>query len=470
MSMQSLAWQLVLARSIEAPDRPAIEHRARTITFGELAGLMESAAAILARRGVGRGDRVVIGGPTSPEKIINTLAVVSRGAIAVPIGERTGRARLDYIVETMDPRCCLLEEDACSRPPRAWISTPNRVESGACAMVLFSSGSTGRPKGVVLTHENLGSTARMLASVYGLTEGHRELILCPISHSDGWQRVAATLQAGGTVVIGEKLVSVRVLLEDIARLRIEGFFIPPSLARSILAADRDEVVRSTATCRTIEIGSAPIGAGELRELMDRIPTARVFVHYGLTECSRAVILDARANPDKLHTVGRPAPDVALSITERGIALNGPQRFARYWGQPELTSERIADGCLLTGDLGGLDEDGFLILRGRKDDMISALGYHFFPAEVETELGPVEGIEEYVIAGVRDPKGMEDVPWAFAVARGGGAGSPKAFLSAARERLSPHMVPRNVVLVPSIPYTEAGKPDRRRVVELYGEHG
>jgi acyl-CoA synthetase (AMP-forming)/AMP-acid ligase II len=346
-------------------------------------------------------------------------------------------------------------------------------------MILFSSGSTGRPKGVVLKHRHLVATAENLATVYRLSPEHRELVLPPMVHSDGWQRVAATLFAGGCVVVPNEAPSPATIVELLPRLRISGFFMPPPLLRLVLRLQADVLRAAMRTLRSIEFGSAPLTAAELEHVLAELPDASVFVHYGLTECSRAVILDARARRDKLDTVGAAAPGVDIRVTdpdgrplaageEGEIRLRGRQLTDRYWMLPELTREKLAGGWLRTGDYGRLDADGFLTLLGRRDDLITSAGYHFFPAEVETELGRVAGVTDYVIAGVPDPTGvLEQIPIAFAVPSDPQTWIPAAFIAVARQRLPSHMVPRRVVSVASLPLTPSGKPDRRRAVELYG---
>jgi len=124
--------------------------------------------------------------------------------------------------------------------------------------------------------------------------------------------------------------------------------------------------------------------------------------------------------------------------------------------------------LLTGDFGRLDEEGFLTLLGRKDDMINCGGHSFFPAEVEVDLGRIPGVSSYLVAGVPDPAGlMTDVPWLFAVADPDSECSSAIVIRIARERLSSQMIPRQVVWIDQIPLTASGKPNRRQTVELYG---
>ena len=486
--------------------RPAFAVGEASLSYGDLLDLVRAIAERLLDFGVAPGDRVLLLLPNCVEHVAALLAVASVCGIAVPLDPDSGAARLAHVIDETDPRLCLVLEGA-DAPPRVQcvtcrvdLSAPSvrfspaprahrrssaalpPVDPDEIALLRYSSGTTGVPKGVPLTHGQILWTASTLATIYGLDAGHRDYVVSPMGHSGSWQRVAMTLANGGGVVLAQGLVSLAAILEDIESFAVTGFYMPPPLMRMLLKASPDRVRRALAGCRSIESGSASLSAEELRHLMDLAPAARVFFHYGLTECSRAVILDARSHPDKLETVGRPTTGVELLL--RGddgrpagpgqsgqILLRGPQLATSYWNRPELTKESYIDGWFATGDYGQLDGDGFLTFLGRRDDLINSAAYSFFPAEVELELGPVDGAAQYVVAGMPDPSGVVgQVPWAFVVPAEPEAWSPRDFLAVARKRLPPHMVPRMAVPVSSLPLTSSGKPDRRRTVELHGSQG
>ncbi len=488
------------------PDQPSIQTSGFILSYGELERLVERVARYLESKGVEPGDRVIVRFPNGCEHIISVFAVTSIGAIAVPAGADGGSRRLQYMGEVARPSLCLsnredvldfntetttLEYDSGERSirfSRAFEDTPDhtigrsKVELDFPAVILFSSGSTGDPKGVVLNHSQLNRAAELLSRVYQLDENHRELIVSPLSHSGAWQRTASTLMGGGCVILPEPPLTVSGFFEDIRQFEITGYYTPPPIVRMILRSPPSKARAALERCRSIEVGSASLAPDELSCYMDLSPEARFYVHYGLTECSRAVILEARAHPDKLHTVGRPAPGVELSIRDNGgepldpgqegqICLRAPHQASGYWKRPDLKQGSFDGGWILSGDYGKLDEEGFLTYLGRRDDMISTGGYSFFPAEIEGELGAFDDVEEYVVAGVADPRGiMGEVPWAFVVPASDKEWSPKDFLRSARQCLPAYKVPRRVVTVPSLPMTGPGKPDRRRIVALYGRSG
>jgi acyl-CoA synthetase (AMP-forming)/AMP-acid ligase II len=461
-------------------------------TYGELPGLVAALAARLRAAGVGRGDRVLVALPSGPEFVVGVFATTLAGAVAVPVPLSCGRDRLAYVAEVTRSSVALVVDEvptpAGVRRLPVWLEALARERAAVArhpeshrdevAMVLFSSGSTGRPKGVPLTHRQLLAAARHLAETYRFGAGHQELLVAPMCHSDGWQRTAATLYTGGLVAVGDGFTSMQALLDDIQALGATGIFVPPPLVPFLVRARRADVAAALESCRTVEIGSALFAPAVIRGLLDRLPGADLFLHYGLTECSRALVLDVRAHPDKLHTVGRPGRGIEIGIrdddgrpvppnTAGQIFLRAPHQCTSYYERPDLDAERFVDGWLATGDFGSLDADGFVTLLGRRDDMVTSGGHHFFPAEVEVELGPVDGVSDYVVAGIADPAGiMGQVVWAFVVPADTASFTSHHFVERARTRLPPHMRPRKVVVVAEIPRTPSGKPDRRKMGAAY----
>ncbi len=492
-----------LARLVEPEraSRPALCSGAQNLTYADLVALVAALAEALDFLGVGPGQRVLVRLPDSPEHVIAMLALLSLGATAVPQHPAGGRQRLALAAEEVRPFLCLLppgeepppglnghslefdffaglsldghplEIGGRTLPVPAW-------EEQAVAMIRFSSGSTGRPKGALLSHGQLLWSARTLSEVFGLGSTHRELLLASMAYSGAWQRLVATFHAGGCAILFQGPPAVPAILEEIRQRQAEGFYTPPPLVRMLLRDDPERVRKAMAGCRTLEIGSAPLNAAELEQLLALLPGARIFVHYGMTECSRAVILNARAHPERLHTVGRPAPGVEVRVVDaRGrdlpagrageIFVRGPQLALGYLNG--IGGQAFRDGWLASGDHGMLDEAGFLTFLGRADDRINCGGHSFFPAEAEAELGPVAGVRALLVAGVPDPRGvLEQVPWAFVVPDGVREWSPASLLKQARSRLPAHMVPRGVTLLEELPLTASGKPDRRGVLEHYGK--
>lgn len=477
------------------------------VTRNDLQELVEATAFELRSHGVTKGDRVALVLGNTPEYVVAFFAVTALGGIVVSIDERIGAERLRAIAKDTRPLFCMqtCELDATRELefPRIEFTVDLASRTTYCgrklcgdhidlksdvgnvvmddpALILFSAGSTGHPKGVVLRHGGLFKTAQTVSGVIGMQSDHNDLILSPMTHSGGWQRVTGTILSGGCVVLPQPgMFSVPGLLEDVERNNINGFFTTPPFIRMMLNTAAEKFVGRVPSLRSIEIASAPLTAAELEQLLNLFPHINVFFQYGSTECSRALILDSRGRSDKLHTVGVPTPGVQVRICDTDgndvadgddgeVLLGAEQMSTGYFERPDLNAERFRDGWLITGDYGRIDDEGFLTLLGRKDDMINCGGHSYFPAEVEIELGSIEGVASFLVAGVPDPaKVLTDVPWVFVVPEDPEHWSVPEFLASVRRRLPPHMVPRNVVVVESLPLTPSGKPSRRRTLELYG---
>lgn len=500
---ENLFHQLLVGNPAAKLERVALRCADLELSYGELTDAVRSVARQLAGAGVTAGERVALMLPNTAEYVVAFLGITALGAIVVPIDPGAGDERHRLILDDTSPRLCLMLQDPAQgpiavTPPRHAIRiepaskdivfTPAlptgphvelpAVAATADACILYSAGSSGRAKGVVLKHRHFLAIARSLSAVIGMGPEHRDLIVSPMTHSGGWQRVTATLLRGGTVVIFTGLLSLPALLDDIVRFRISGLFTTPPLLRALLRAP--ERLRGVPdSFRSIEIASAPVSAAELARLGELLPSVAIHLQYGLTECSRALILDARKYPDKLHTVGLPTQGVeVMTCDEHGaalpaghegeIVLRAPQRTDHYWNLPDLNSSRFRDGWFLTGDFGVIDDDGFVAYRGRRDDMINCGGNSYFPAEVELLLGALEGVKEALVAGVPDTQRLLTcVPWIFVAPHNPETWSVADFMRHARSRLPAHMVPRNVVVVPNIPATRSGKPDRRETLRRHG---
>ncbi len=482
-------------------DRTALVDVDLRLSYEELEKLILSLSLTLSKEGVGEGDRVVLRLPNSAEYVVAFFAVLHRRAIAVPLDANAGEHRTRLVVEDATPKLVLHSRgsaDAEVTPlPSLWLAIDRRTKKISCrseikkpstsakeieggaGILLYSSGSTGDPKGAMLTEDQLLGIARMLSQKAGMEELHRELVLGPLTHSGAFQRVNATLWRGGCVVLYPGPLSVPGLLSMVKAHGINGFFASPPLLRVLLGTSPSRLGTSLATLRSIETASAPLSKQELSSLVELLAGVEILYQYGLTECSRALILDVVKDPEKLHTVGKATPGIEVGILsddgrllpaeeEGEILLKGPQKTQRYWNRPDLTEERFFGSWLRTGDMGKLDSDGFLTLLGRVDDRINCGGFSFYPPEVEAVLLKFPGVEEAIVAGVPDPKGfLHEVPWAFIVPEDPDSFSSRELMLAARKKLPSHMVPRKVVLVSSTEVSSTGKVNRRLLVDRHG---
>jgi long-chain acyl-CoA synthetase len=430
----------LLTRSVERYDRhPALiikpGFRTRTWRYRELGEQVPRVARALTALGLSPGDRVVLWAVNRPEWAIGVLAIAHAGLVGIPLDVRSTDEFAAKVASQTDPKLVLASrqtEEAARRLglPVLLIETlPDvargvaeplpaaRVEPDDLLLVVFTSGTTGDPKGVMLSHRNVASNARTLIDVFPFGPDERLLSVIPLSHMFGLTcDLLAPLAAGKTVVYPVSRQPA-VLVRTFRDFRVTMLLIVPQGLRLL----------SNAVERKVDAGGRRAQFERLHALADRLPRfarrllfrpvlkqfggrlrtfavgasalepelARRWSHmgvdclqgYGATEMS-PVISFTRPSRNRIGSVGEAIPGVEVRIAADGEVLaRGPNRFVGYWQNPEATAAAIdAEGWYHTGDIGELDADGFLTLRGRKKDMIALPdGQKVYPDDVEAVL-------------------------------------------------------------------------------------
>jgi fatty-acyl-CoA synthase len=338
-------------------------------------------------------------------------------------------------------------------------------------LVMFTSGTTGRPKGAVLTHGNMTWNAVNQLLGFDFTQGERTLALAPLFHIGGLNgTVNPTLLRGGCAVVVRRFDpadTLRVIEEQ----RVTSFFAVPTMLDA-MARDPGFATRDLSALRTIGAAGAAVPLPTLRTWLDRGVTMQQA--YGMTEAAPGcTVLDSADAERKVGSAGRPVfftdvrvvrPDGSdADVEEVGeVLVSGPNVMAGYWEDPEQTAAVLQDGWYRTGDAGSFDAEGFLYIRDRYRDMIISGGENVYPAEVESALLDLPGVDEAAVIGVPDERWGE-VGLAVVVATAGAPRDPEALRAELRTRLAAFKVPRHVEYVDELPKTATGKirkPDLR----------
>jgi fatty-acyl-CoA synthase len=488
-----------------SPDHDALWFEGTTTSHAGFAERVRRAAGALAGLGVRAGDRVAWTGGNHPSALETLYACGQLGAIWVPVNARLTAPEAEYVL-THSGACVVvhgrdhggLADALRDRLPdvRTWIAAEPPTAGGADSLpyeallsaaapeprdepvslddpclIMYTSGTTGQPKGAVLTHGNMtwNATNQLLGFDLGPTE--RTLALAPLFHIGGLNgTVNPTLLRGGCAVIvrrfdpGETLA----VIED---QRVNSFFAVPTMLDA-MAREPSFATRDLSALRTIGAAGAAVPLPTLRTWLDRGVTMQQA--YGMTEASPGcTVLDSADAERRVGSAGRPVfftdlrvvrPDGTQAGTDEvgEVIVQGPNIMAGYWDDPARTAEVLTDGWYHTGDAGSLDDEGFLYIRDRYQDMIISGGENVYPAEIESALLELPGVEEAAVVGVPDERWGE-VGLAVVVAAPGAPTDPEALKAALRERLAGFKVPRHVRFAEALPKTATGKirkPDLR----------
>ena len=342
--------------------------------------------------------------------------------------------------------------------------------SHAPVWISYTSGTTGRPKGVVLSHRALAHTAfNLMLEVGPRVDEERILLPQPLSHGSGYL-VLAYLASGGTVYPMPRFDPEEALWLG-ARDGIHTLKLVPTMLASLLEVERPSPFQ------LIVYGASPIALPQLEKAMSYYGPILMQV-YGQSEAPMAITClkehdHARQDPH-LSSAGRAWRSVEVRVVDDGlntvaphelgqVAVRGEHMMTGYLGKPELTREVLKDGWLLTCDLGVADDDGYVYLRGRSDDMIISGGFNIAPREVEDVLVTHAGVEACAVIGVPDERWGQAVRAYVRLGRGANA-TEDELLAFAGARLG-YRRPRSVVFVDELPHTSYGKVDRRQLQRL-----
>jgi long-chain acyl-CoA synthetase len=338
------------------------------------------------------------------------------------------------------------------------------------AALLYTGGTTGRSKGVPLTHANLfwcGSSSHQAPGADGLTS---TLMPLPLAHAYGLLVTCVGMHAETP----QQSILMRWFdpagwLKLAQQHRAQRTTLVPSMIQMLLAQPLEEADLSALVA--VSSGAAPLAAEVREEFERRVPGAAVYEGYGCTE-SASIIASNPLGARRVGSVGLPVPGCTVQIRDDAgqvlapgqdgeICVHSPGVLSGYWHAPDATAAALRDGWLYTGDIGHLDDDGYLYVVDRKKDLIIRGGFNVYPRDVEDVLLTHPAVAQAAAVGRPDPRLGEEVV-AFVALRPDATATPDELVEYAKAHLAATKYPREVRVVPAIPLTSVGKLDRKRL--------
>lgn len=472
--------------SVEScPERLALLTPEVTLTYAELGSLVSRAVSFMSSKVQGRDHRMAIVGDNHPAYIIGYFASQSAGIPTVEVGRYESLDRLETIIDKTQCQLVLTDRqdvvDALKHKVHVTLFSEFMevlentdelrdirdiaVSQYDEASIVFTSGTTNFPKGVVLTQANFYFIAEVVSQYLNISPNDRYALILPMSHTYGKSIVLSTIRAGGAIIMINNFMDLQSFLNTLSEFKCTILSAVPYNAHVLLKWGNLSKYDLSALKKMTFSGNK-LPAPTIDRLLELLPWVKIYSMYGLTESTtRVCYLPPEHLLEKKESCGKPLPGVEVRILdERGQALptgrigqvfvKGPNVMQCYFQDPELTSQTIVNGWLNTGDLGRLDEDGFLYLEGREKDIIKCAGERISSLEIEEVILNHPEVSEVAIIGAADPV-LGEVVHAFVVPRSASLRLNELRTYCAKN-LSHHKIPRKYTVTNELPKTATGK--------------
>ena len=512
---------LNIANSI-CPERNCIVFEGKRWTYAETNERINKLAHALARLGVEKDDRIGMLQVNCNEYIETYYATTKLRAIFVPLNFRAKNEELRHMIdhaeakilfvgsrywemiEAMLPQlptvkqCVSIDgnhgkglyyEDLIDSAPSDEFFRD--IDDEDITILLYTAGTTGTPKGVPLRHTAFVSYVLDNVDPASPDIDERNLLTVPLYHVAGIQAMLAAVYGGRTLVVMRQF-DVKEWLETVQRERVTRAMLVPTMLKRVIDG-KDFTKYDLSTLRVVTYGAAPMPFEVITRAIEVMPWVSFINAFGQTETASTIAAlgpedhvigdDEEERGKKLKrlaaSIGRPLPDVKVRIVDKEgktlpagevgeIVAKGPRIATSYWRDAQRTSQTItSDGWLRTGDMGWIDEEGYIYLSGRADDMIIRGGENISPEEVEDVLHAHPKIEEVAVIGVPSPEWGEE-PRAVAVLKKGEQATAEEIIEFSRTKLAGFKRPRSVVFVDSLPRNQMGKILKKELREKHGQ--
>lgn len=510
MSRHTLVNHFIEYSVRKCPDKVALVHRDKRLTYAEIDSMANRLAADLIDRGVERGDRVAVFMDNSVEAIISIFAALKAGAAFMMINYTTKAEKFEYIMNNSRAKAILTQSarfDIISNVNCPYLKTVimagshnsglsyipyediiksdrSSTVTSKCidrdlASIIYTSGSTGSPKGVMLSHLNMVSAAHSITTYLENTEDDVIINVLPMSFDYGLYQILMGFKIGGTVVLEKSFTYPYQVVDTMIKEKVTGFPGVPTIFALLLKL-KDMHKYDFSSIRYITNTAAALPTSHIKRLCDLFPRAKLYSMYGLTECKRVSYLPPKELKRRPTSVGKGMPNEEVYIVnDRGekvspgevgeLVIRGSNVMMGYWEMPEETGKCLKPGkypgetVLHTGDLFRMDEEGYLYFVARKDDIIKCKGEKVSPKEIENVLYSLDGVIEAAVVGVPDQISGQAIK-AFIAFEDGSKLTEKDILLYCSQHLENYMIPKYIVIRNSLPKTTTGKISKSLLAE------
>jgi long-chain acyl-CoA synthetase len=480
---------IILSHAETNPDKTAIvDHDGKT-SYGELAEMIRKTASWFKDHGAVKGDRIMIAAVPFVRFVAAYFASHYIGALAVPVDKKSTLDYLEWIIEKIDCKLVLWEGDLVRYHNCFNLAELNNDSDKENAVriypdkddvsdIIFTSATTGKPKGVMWTYANVQSIILTTINVFSINADTVWLIPSPMHHSAGLRYLYTTLYSGATVVLEDGFSSLKNIYNAIKQNNCTHMNCTPAAIHILYEQTRNNIFALLGMLKTISLGGMSMPLNMKKKLINDLPNTDIYNMFSATEAQAIIGLNYSKKLDKLKSIGVSFPGVNTKILDDDfieinsdadnfgiLALQSNTVMKGYWDEKELTDKTLVDNWLIMNDMAYKDDDGYLYLVGRKDDIINTGGEKVSLLEIDTVISSFEGIKECCCIAVGDNR-LGSVPAAFITVNGTNAYSEKALFDYLNSRLAKYKIPAWIIVIGEMPRNSVGKILKRELIRVW----
>ena len=482
-----------------APDRLALADSGTSYSYGQLWSRICALSAALGERGASKGSCIVIECTQNADYMICEFAIQLTGGIFVPLEKNASADRAREIIADTeavihigktpvitgsDAPAFLTMDDirGLMEPASAADTLPDPDDydfphGDDVAEILFSTGTTGKSKGIVLTHTNDTALAENVMYGVQMKKDNVEIVPMPLSHSHGLRRTYANMVNGSAAVFVDGVTLLKKVFNLMDEYDVTAMDLSPSMLSIIFKLSKDRLGDYADRLDYIQLGSAPLPEDDKLHLSRILPHTRLYNFYGSTEAGCSCLLDFNSMSGKPGCIGKPAKNARFIVVDKDrneisssrenpgfLASAGSINMKCYFKAPELTAEATGGGSdyIYTKDLGYIDDEGYIYMLGRKDDVINYGGIKIAPEDIESIAVKYEAVNDCACVPVDDPL-TGQAPKLFIALKPDCEYDQQDFKAFLAERLDASKQPKYIELIDAIPRTFNGKIKRNQLL-------
>lgn len=481
--------EIIANHSITNPDKLCVSDGKQELTYADVWNFVCGFAASLQKCGVKKGDCVVVECNQRSNYVVCEFAVQYLGATFVPLEKNAAVSRMMEIIRDTNAKVLVGTTNVPELTETTFIDIDTvldaRLETSVqdasfpdgqdVAEILFSTGTTGKSKGIVLTHRNDVALAENVKYGTEMKPDNIELIPMPLSHSHGLRRMYGNMLNGSTVILADGVMLLGKVFEMIDRYHVTAMDLSPTMLSIIFKLSKDKLGEYANQFDYIQLGSAPLAEEDKLHLCRLLPHSRLYNFYGSTEAGCSCILEFNSMSGRTGCIGKATVNAKFIVVDDDrnviqsskdnlglLASCGDINMKEYFNEPELTAQTMKDGFIYTKDLGYIDEDGFIYMLGRKDDVINFGGIKISPEEIESVVSKHPIVKDCALVPAMDPI-TGQAPKLFIALEDGAEYDNKEFKAFLSREIDGNKQPKFVEVIDEIPRTFNGKIIRKDLI-------